>query len=95
MAKIESLDFLEELLKNQLKVRKHTPPKCGYYLQYIYYFCLGEVKKKLVGGFQVCKFPSIQVCRFSSIQGVREGGPMRGLGTDNVISRPMRGLEKN
>ena len=25
MAKTESLDFLEEILKNQLKFRKHTP----------------------------------------------------------------------
>ena len=26
-AKIENLDFLEEILKNQLKVRKHAPQK--------------------------------------------------------------------
>ena len=25
---------------------------------------------------------------------VREGGPMRGLGTDHVISGPMKGLKK-
>ena len=25
MAKIKNLDFIEEILKNQLKVRKHTP----------------------------------------------------------------------
>ena len=38
--------------------------------------------------FQV---PSFQVSR----EGGREGGPMRGLGTDHVISGQMRGLEKN
>ena len=25
MAKIKNLDFIKEILKNQLKVRKHTP----------------------------------------------------------------------
>ena len=42
------------------------------------------------GGFRVFKFPSFQGGR----DGGREGGPKRGLGTDHVISGPMRGLKK-
>ena len=42
MAKIETLDFVVEILKNQFKIRKHTPPpkkklnKCCYSLQFEY-----------------------------------------------------------
>ena len=34
MAKIENLDFLEEILKNQIKVRKHTPQKLAILLNF-------------------------------------------------------------
>ena len=55
--------------------------------------------------FLVSEFPSYQVSIFLSFkvykrgrvvgsEGGREGGPMRGLGTDHVNSGPMRGLTK-
>ena len=44
---------------------------------------------------QVSKFPSFQEGGSEEErEGGREGGPMRGLTTDHVISGPMRGLEK-
>ena len=50
------------------------------------------------GGFRVSKYPSFLVSKFPSFQGGmeggREGGTMRGLGTDLVISGPMRGLKE-
>ena len=45
--------------------------------------------------FPVSELPSFQLSKFPSFQVEgREGGPMRGLGTDHVISGRMRGLEK-
>ena len=41
--------------------------------------------------FRVTKFPS---CCGSKFPIKREGGPMRSLGTDYVITGPMRGLKK-
>ena len=44
--------------------------------------------------FKVFDFPSFQVSKFLRFQVSKwEGGPMRGLGTDYVISGPMRGPE--
>ena len=46
--------------------------------------------------YRVTELPSFTVSLFPSFQvGGREGdGPMRGLGTDHVISGPMRGAKK-
>ena len=53
---------------------------------FIYYFMGGGASE----------FPSYIVSEFSSFQvkGGREGGPMRGLGADHVISWPMKYLIK-
>ena len=60
-------------------------------------FFLGGFSEFL--SFQVSLFPNYRVSKFLSIQvskweGGREGGPNRGLGTDHVISGPMRGQKK-
>ena len=57
---------------------------------YIYIFLL--LGSKFLS-YQVSDFPSFRFFMFPSQRG-KGRGPMRGLGTDHVISGPMRGLKK-
>ena len=56
MAELFNLDFLKEVLKNQLKVKEYTPSNCCYSLQFEYSISNHFAFSK--GGAQICK-PSV------------------------------------